>query len=74
MKMFEDAAYISLVESTWGTAEADHKAVSKHDVEALVTAIRHNLLKYGNQRHTEEFVLRELYRDFDGQPLGINEI
>ena len=48
MKMFDDLAYISLVESTWGTAEADHKVVSKHDVEALVSAIRHNLLKYGN--------------------------
>lgn len=46
--MFDDLAYIGLVESTWGTAEAEHKAVSKHDIEALVAAIRHNLLKYGN--------------------------
>ena len=48
MKMFEESAFISLVESTWGTAEAEHKVVSKHDVEALITAIRHNLLKYVN--------------------------
>ena len=63
-----------MVECSWGVSEAAHKAVSKHDLENLVAAIRHNLLKYGNQRHTEEFVLRELYKEYNGCPLGINEI
>jgi len=74
MKMFDDSAFIQLVECSWGVSEPGHKAVTKHDIENLVAAIRHNLLKYGNQRHTEEFVLRELYREYNGQPLGIEEI
>lgn len=74
MKTFDEAAFISLVECSWGVSEAGYKAVSKKDVENLVSAIRHNLLKYGNERHTEEFVLRELYRTYNGELLGIDEI
>jgi hypothetical protein len=74
MKMFDDNSFIQLVASSWGVEEPGHKLVTKHDIENLVAAIRHNLLKYGNQRHTEEFVLRELYREYNGQPLGIEEI
>jgi len=35
----------------------------------FVESIRHSLLKSGNERHTEEFVLRELFREFsrDGE-------
>lgn len=74
MKTFDEPSFIALVENSWGIQEAGFKAVSKYDVENLVSAIRHNLLKYGNERHTEEFVLRELYRPFNGQTLGIEEI
>jgi len=36
----------------------------------LVSAIRTNLLKAGTERHTEEFVLRELFREHDRNSNG----
>ena len=41
------------------------------DVEAIVQAMRTNLLKLGSERHTEEFVLREVYRDFNRNKEGV---
>jgi len=45
--------------------------VNPKDVEAIVQAMRTNLLKLGSERHTEEFVLREVYRDFNRNKEGV---
>ena len=69
MKFFEEADFLKMVEDSWDIKEAAHIAVTKEDMANLVGAIRHSLLKSGNERHTEEFVLRELFREFarDGE-------
>jgi len=69
MKFFEESDFIKMIEDSWGVKEADHIAVTKEDLANLVGAIRHSLLKSGNERHTEEFILRELFREFarDGE-------
>jgi hypothetical protein len=36
--------------------------VTPKDLEGLVASIRFNLLKSGTEKHTEEFVLREVFR------------
>ena len=64
MKFFEEADFLKMVEDSWDIKEAAHIAVTKEDMANLVSAIRHSLLKSGNERHTEEFVLRELFREF----------
>jgi Ca2+-binding EF-hand superfamily protein len=64
MKFFEEADFLKMVEDSWGIKEAAHIAVTKEDIANLINAIRHSLLKSGNERHTEEFVLRELFREF----------
>jgi Ca2+-binding EF-hand superfamily protein len=64
MKFFEEADFLKMVEDSWDIKEAAHIAVTKEDMANLVGAIRHSLLKSGNERHTEEFVLRELFREF----------
>lgn len=64
MKVFEEADFIKMVEDSWGLKEAAYIGVNKFDLAGLVGAIRHSLLKSGNERHTEEFVLRELFREF----------
>jgi len=64
MKFFEEADFLKMVEDSWGIKEAAHIAVTKEDLANLINAIRHSLLKSGNERHTEEFVLRELFREF----------
>jgi len=62
MKFFEECDFLKMVEDSWGVKEADHISVDKFDLANLVGAIRHSLLKSGNERHTEEFVLREFQR------------
>ena len=77
MTIFKDEEFIGLVSSSWNAEEQSHMQVSQKEVERFIAAIRHNLLKYGNQRHTEEFLLRELFRDFDRQNTGflsLNEL
>ena len=64
MKFFEESDFLKMVEDSWGVKEAAHIGVDKYDMAHLVGAIRHSLLKSGNERHTEEFVLRELFREF----------
>lgn len=60
-----------MLQTSWDIKESDHIAVNKYDFHHFVAAFRHSLLKSGNERHTEEFVLRELFREFardgDGQ-------
>ena len=69
MKFFEEADFLKMVEDSWGVKEEAYIAVTKEDMANLVGAIRHSLLKSGNERHTEEFILRELFREFgrDGE-------
>ena len=64
MKFFEEADFLKMVEDSWGVKEEAYIAVTKEDMANLVGAIRHSLLKSGNERHTEEFILRELFREF----------
>ena len=51
--------------------EKAYLQVNSKDVETLVQAIRANLLKLGSERHTEEFVLREVYRDCNRDGQGV---
>lgn len=51
--------------------EQSYKQVSVRDLETLMAAIRHSLLKAGTERHTEEFVLREIFRTFDRNEDGV---
>ena len=77
MVMIDDKKLIALVSDTWGLQELGTYMVDTKDVETLLAAIRHNLLKYGSSRHSEEFVLREVFRDFDRDNSGsltINEL
>ena len=70
MGCFEDNKYIKLVEDTWCVVEPGHCKVDPKNVEALINAVRHNLVKFGNARHSEEYLLRELFRQFDRDSNG----
>ena len=65
MAIFDDAQFLNLLQDTWGIKEAAHIGVNIKDVEHLVAAFRFNIQKQSNARHTEEFVLRELFRQYD---------
>ena len=63
MTIFLDKKFLSFVTDSWSLDSSSYIVTDK-DVEHLVSAIRLNLLKYGNSRYTEEYVLRDLYREF----------
>lgn len=51
--------------------------VDVRNVETLIQTVRNNLIKAGNDKHHEEFVLRDLFRQFDRNSDGeltINEV
>lgn len=64
MTIFQDKKFLSFVTDSWKLDSSSYSVTDK-DVEQLVAAIRLNLLKYGNARYTEEYVLRDLYREFN---------
>lgn len=71
MAIFDDARFIKLVEDSWRVAENPSRQVTQKDLEALMAQIRFALLKCGTERHTEEFVLREVFREFDKDCNGV---
>jgi Ca2+-binding EF-hand superfamily protein len=76
MTVFKDDEFIKLVSETWGV-QTDSYTVNAKDIEHLIAAMRHNLLKYGSARKTEEYILRDIFRDFDrgnSACLGIDEL
>lgn len=76
MTIFKDTEFVRLVSDSW-KVDASSLFVNAKDVEALIGSIRHNLMKHGSARHTEEFILRDLFRDFDRNgdgSLGLDEL
>lgn len=71
MAIFDDARFIKLVEDSWRVAENPSRQVTQKDLEALMAQVRFALLKCGTERHTEEFVLREVFREFDKDCNGV---
>ena len=71
MSSFDDKAFIKLVENTWKISAPESSSVTKEQCEALVATIRGSLLKAGTENHTEEFVLRELFREHDRDSNGV---
>ena len=65
MGCFEDSKFIKLVEDTWQVSEPIQAKVDVRNVETLIQTVRNNLIKSGNDKHHEEFVLRELFRQYD---------
>ena len=62
MTIFDDEQYIGQVGQAWDVTEPAHLSVTQKDLETLIASIRFNLLKSGTEKHTEEFVLREVFR------------
>jgi len=70
MTIFDDAKFVHLVADSWSTGDSSHHLVNDKDVETLLAAMRHNLMKFGSSRHSEEFVLRDIFREFDADNSG----
>jgi Ca2+-binding EF-hand superfamily protein len=73
MTMFNDNEFLKFVSDSWNLSITQY-SVNQKDVETLLAAIRHNLMKYGSARKTEEYILRELFREFDTNNSGLLSI
>lgn len=76
MTMFNDKEFIQLVSDSW-TISSSQFLIHPKDVETLIAAMRHNLMKAGSARNNEEYVLRNIFREFDvdkSGALSINEL
>ena len=65
MTVFDDNQYVEMVNSAWDVTEPAYKTVTQKDLETVLQAIRASLLKAGTEKHTEEFILREIFREHD---------
>ena len=70
LAVFDDQQFVNLVSDSWKIKEAGHAAINNKDVEHLVAAFRLALMKNSSKGHHEEFVLRELFRNFDRNSNG----
>jgi|TARA_B110001450_G_scaffold189507_1_gene177666 Ca2+-binding EF-hand superfamily protein len=70
MTVFDDDQFIGLVNSAWDVTEPAYKTVTQKDLETVLQAIRAGLLKAGTEKHTEEFILREIFREHDRNSNG----
>lgn len=71
MAVFDDGQFINLVSDSWKVSEAAHLKVGAAALQQLVATFRQSLLKRSNKAHNEEFVLRELFRNFERQNNGV---
>ena len=65
MAVFDDQQFVNLVSDSWKINEVGSLKVNQKDLEHLVAAFRHSLMKQSSKNHLEEFVLRELFRTHD---------
>ena len=69
MTIIHDNQFVHLLETTWGVSEDEEQSVFKEQVEALAAAIRIKLRVIGNQS-LEEFILRNIFKEFDSNKNG----
>ena len=69
MTIFNDHQFVKLLADTWSLPTSQYTVHAK-DVETLLAAIRHNLMKLGSSRRSEEYILRDLYREFERNAAG----
>lgn len=69
--VFDDKKFLSYLEQSWAASELKQYDDLSKETETLVAAIRQNLIKKSNKNHSEEFVLREMFRKYDLNGNGV---
>jgi hypothetical protein len=64
MSLIDDNYFVQMMESVWGVCEDKDAAIPKEQIEFLVKTIRKKLLDF-SKSSTDEYVLRQLFKDFD---------
>lgn len=62
--------FVRMMESTWQICEDETQTVSQNQIEVLTKAMRQKLLSFSRQSQ-DEYVLREVFRQFDFNGDGV---
>ena len=60
----EDEYFVRMMESVWQVCEDEDSTVTKEQIEFLTKTLRHKLMSF-SKKSSEEFVLRQIFREFD---------
>lgn len=71
MTMVDDNYFVGMLEAIWGVAEDASTTVTKNEMEHMVRSIRHKLLDLSVGDRSDEYVLRQVFREFDTNKDGV---
>lgn len=69
--MVNDDYFVGMLEAIWGVAEDASTTVTKNELEHLTKTIRHKLLDLSVGDRSDEYVLRQIFREFDVNKDGV---
>ncbi len=69
MGMPTDVYFVQMMESVWQVSEDEDQGVFKEQIEFLTKTLRQKLMAFANQR-SDEYVLRQIFKDFDTNQSG----
>lgn len=69
MSVVDDLYFVRMMESVWQICEDEDADVTKEQIEYLTKTLRHKLLDFSKQS-IEEYVLRDLFKQFDVNKSG----
>lgn len=69
MSITEDEYFVRMMEAAWGICE--DAQVTKTEVEHLTRIVRHKLLSFSKFANQDEYVLRDIFRQFDVNGDGV---
>ncbi len=70
MSIPNDDYFIVMMESAWCMVEDEESTVNKEQIEHLTKTMRHKLLDFSKSMTQDEYVLREMFKDFDTNKSG----
>jgi len=71
MTMVDDNYFVGMLEAIWGVSEDASTTVTKNEMEQMVRSIRHKLLDLSVGDRSDEYVLRQVFREFDTNKDGV---
>ena len=70
MSIPNDDYFVAMMESVWCMMEEEDSTVNKEQVEHLTKTLRHKLLDFSRGGQQDEYVMREMFKDFDTNKSG----
>ncbi len=70
MSMPDDLYFVRMMEQVWCVAEDESSTVYKEQLERLTQLMRQKLQDFSKQGHSDEYVLRDVFKLFDTNKSG----